>query len=192
MSIASPREEAFVINVPLKPAQFPVVSIDGRQQSVTQEPGKVYLFDLTSRNEVSLGTTFESVRIHLTKTALDNLSYEKGLTGAGGLRASCLGQDDTVLYRLVQVVLPAIFNPQEVSAAFLEYVTLALHEHVIHRYGGCRRPVRVPGGLAPWQLRRTEELVRADLTGDLSISDLASTCGLSASYFVAREEHLSH
>jgi AraC-like DNA-binding protein len=38
--------------------------------------------------------------------------------------------------------------------------------------------------LAPWQLRRTTEAMASLSDGDVSLSDLASLCGLSVSYFV--------
>jgi transcriptional regulator GlxA family with amidase domain len=37
--------------------------------------------------------------------------------------------------------------------------------------------------LAPWQERRAKELLMADLSGDLSLPDLAHACCLSTSHF---------
>ena len=73
------REEAFVFNIPLVAARYSVVSIDGRRQSVVQTPGEAYLFDMTSRNEVSLDAVYDSVRVHMPQTVLDDLAYENGL-----------------------------------------------------------------------------------------------------------------
>jgi AraC-like DNA-binding protein len=39
------------------------------------------------------------------------------------------------------------------------------------------------GGLAPWQLRRAEELLRANLAGEISLARLAAVCGLSVRHF---------
>jgi AraC-like DNA-binding protein len=39
------------------------------------------------------------------------------------------------------------------------------------------------GGLAPWQLRRAEELLRANLAGEVSLARLAAVCGLSVRHF---------
>jgi AraC-like DNA-binding protein len=183
LSTPSAREEAFVFNIPLMAARYSVVSIDGRRQSVVQDPGKAYLFDLTSRNEVSLDTTYDSVRVHLPQTAIDDVAYEKGHPRVGGIRAKCLGQEDMVLYHLAQTILPAVLNSAHVTAAFVEYVALALHDHVIHTYGGVEGGASAVGGLAPWQIRRACDMVEADLASDLSIVTLSRECGLSASYF---------
>lgn len=183
LSMPSPREEAFVFNVPLMPARYPVVSIDGRRESVVQNPGKAYLFDLTSRNEVSLDTAYDSIRIHLPQTTIDCMAYEKGLPRVGGLRAGCLGQDDVVLYRLALTVWPAILNQVQVTTAFMEYITLALHDHVIYTYSNVQRGARATGGLAPWQVRRACDFIEANLADDPSIAELSRECGISASYF---------
>ena len=42
---------------------------------------------------------------------------------------------------------------------------------------------RARGGLAPWQERRAKERLTADLSGNLSLSELARACRLSPSYF---------
>jgi AraC family transcriptional regulator len=39
------------------------------------------------------------------------------------------------------------------------------------------------GGLAPWQRKRVEDLVREDAEGKLTLSALADECGLSVSHF---------
>lgn len=183
LSMPSPREEAFVFNIPLAPARYPIVSIDGRRQSVVQDPGKAYLFDLTSRNEVSLEASYDSIRIHLPQTTIDCMAYERGLPRVGGLRADCLGQDDVVLYRLALTVLPAILNSVQVTTAFMEYIALALHDHVIYTYGNIRRSASTTGGLTPWQARRACDFIEANLAADPSIAELSRECGISASYF---------
>jgi AraC-like DNA-binding protein len=182
-SVPSNWEEAFVFNVPLIPAKYSRVSIDGKGQSVVQSPGQAYLFDLTRRNEVSLDAVYDSIRFHLPQTAIDEIAFDKGHRRIGGLHARDLGQEDFILYHLAQIVLPAIQDPAKVTAAFVDYIALALHDHVIHTYGGLARGSRVTGGLAPWQIRRASDRIEADLASDLSITALSRECGLSASHF---------
>jgi AraC family transcriptional regulator len=43
------------------------------------------------------------------------------------------------------------------------------------------RPLR--GGLAPWQMKRAEEKLAANLEGNVSLADLAADCGVSVSHF---------
>jgi AraC-like DNA-binding protein len=183
LSTPSTREQAFVFNIPLMSAKYSVVSIDGKRQSVVQSPGEAYLFDLTSRNEVSLEAIYDSIRFHIPQASIDDAAYEKGLPRVGGLHAKCLGQDDPILYGLALAVFPTIADPARATTAFLEYVALAVHDHVVHTYGGVPRGVRTAGGLAPWQIRRVCDFIEANLAGDPSIVALSQECGISASYF---------
>lgn len=183
LTIPSKREEAFVFNIPLMSTRYSIVSVDGLRQSVVQAPGKAYLFDLTSKNEVSLDTVYDSVRFHLPQTAIDGFAYEKGGRRVGGLRARGLGEDDQILYRLALTILPVIQNAAGVTTAFLEYLSLALCEHVIYTYGGASRGARATGGLSPWQIRRACDFIEAHLTGDPTIATLSHECGISTSHF---------
>jgi AraC-like DNA-binding protein len=46
-----------------------------------------------------------------------------------------------------------------------------------------RLPTGQSGGLAPWQLRRAMDFIRANLSGNISLEQLASVCDLSVNYF---------
>jgi len=55
----------------------------------------------------------------------------------------------------------------------------------IHTPGGMRAstpPMR--GGLAPWQLRRSTELLTANLDGSVTLQSLADACRLSTGHFI--------
>jgi transcriptional regulator GlxA family with amidase domain len=61
---------------------------------------------------------------------------------------------------------------------------MAVGVHVAKTYGGMESLVRpVRGGLAPWQMKRVEDTLAANLEGDVALADLASDCGLSVSHF---------
>ena len=51
----------------------------------------------------------------------------------------------------------------------------------IHATGVQRRLVR--GGLAPWHMRRTKQILSENLDGKVTLADLAGECGLSISHF---------
>lgn len=52
-----------------------------------------------------------------------------------------------------------------------------------HAFGGVKPMACVRGGLAPWQERRSKELMRSRLESDISLAELATECRLSRSYF---------
>ncbi|MBR1220647.1 helix-turn-helix transcriptional regulator [Bradyrhizobium sp. U87765 SZCCT0131] len=88
-----------------------------------------------------------------------------------------------MLYHLALTIGPAILNEVQVTTAFMEYIALAVHDHVIYTYGNFQRGARATGGLAPWQARRACDFIEAKLADDPSISELSRECGISASYF---------
>jgi AraC family transcriptional regulator len=63
-------------------------------------------------------------------------------------------------------------------------VVLAVGIHVASTYGGMKpEQAAVRGGLAPWQQKRTLEILEANLGGEISTTLLAQECSLSASHF---------
>jgi AraC-like DNA-binding protein len=130
-----------------------------------------------------LDAIYECVRIHLPQASIDDMSYQKGLRRVGGLFAKSLGQEDPILFRFALTMLPAIANSTQVTTAFVEYMALALHEHIIYTYGGLPEGNRTVGGLAPWQIRRARDFIEANLTRDPSIIALSRQCEISPGYF---------
>ncbi len=74
--------------------------------------------------------------------------------------------------------------PAHTSSLFVDHVAHAIATHVAHAYGGLRAPTPWRrGGLAPVQARRARELLRANLSGRILLSDLANACELSVRQF---------
>jgi AraC family transcriptional regulator len=66
----------------------------------------------------------------------------------------------------------------------LDHLSLLLGAHLLDRYAGIKRLPAVPvGGLAPWQMRRAQEMLRGHLHGNLRVQQLARECELSTSHF---------
>jgi AraC family transcriptional regulator len=102
-----------------------------------------------------------------------------------GLYAPNFGDRDLVMFGLAQALAAAIEQPGDGTAMFADCIALAFFAHIVRAYGGVSAEGRTArGGLAPWQLRRARDFITANLAGDPSISDVASECGLSPSYFV--------
>ena len=187
-SVSPPRgENAFTFQVLLIPASFSDLRYGTKVLELPniQEPGCTCLFDLSERPTVRLDTEFDNVRCYISQSTIDDLAYKRGLRRVGGLAQRTLGERDPVLFHLAQLLVPALDNPNAASSAFVEYVALAFHEHVITTYGGV--PVtgrKRRGGLAPWQVRRACDLIEAYLDGDPSIASLSRECQVSESYFV--------
>jgi AraC family transcriptional regulator len=66
----------------------------------------------------------------------------------------------------------------------LDQVAMLLSAHVLQRYCGAATAAPSPRrGLQTWQRLRAEEMLRAQLDGNITIKTLATTCSLSPSHF---------
>jgi AraC family transcriptional regulator len=117
--------------------------------------------------------------------ALNALAEEANVAYIDELRSNpCVGVADETIRQISLSILPALRSPEQVSRLFADHVALALAAHVAHTYGGMPTgPRLVKGGLAPWQERRSKEMLAANLVGDIPLAEIAEACDLSVSQF---------
>ena len=157
----------------------------GRHIAMPQtHEGALGVLDLRTESTAIFEAELDSLHLHLPRAALDDLACESGappvsrLVVDGGWTS-----DDQVFRRLAPLLAAATDAPGNATQAFMDHIILATAMHVAQTYGGMRRDVVRPGALAPWQLKRAQELLAADLGGRTSLHDVAEACGLSTSYF---------
>jgi len=184
---AAVREDAFLIALQLKACPDFDLYADGRLIRPQQfHAGAVALFDLRSNLATDLRDPFHAVDLYLPSKSLDVIADDAGLPRVDELRhRPGTAVQDLVMRDLLLSMRPALAaRPEETAALFVDHVAIAIATHVAHTYGGTRLPRSAPrGGLAPWQERRAKELLNANLNGGISLSDLASACGLSIRHF---------
>lgn len=180
-------EEAFVFQLPLAPAVHPELRYNGRKPQFTgiQEPGQSFLLDMSAGPTVRLDMWFDTFRLYIARSTLDELAYEKGLRCIGGLLQRDVGQRDPIMFHMAQAVVQTLENPELVTAAFIDHLGIAFHEHVVMTYGGVSTMPRPRGSLAPWQMRRLRDFIEAHMESNPSIVRLARECGLSPSHFAS-------
>jgi AraC family transcriptional regulator len=59
----------------------------------------------------------------------------------------------------------------------------ALLTYISKRYSAALSFATGPTALAPWQVKRVNDLIDAQMSGELRVRDLAATCGLSEGHF---------
>ena len=154
--------------------------------SATQK-GTVGLLNLRTDSRAVFTEELDSLHLHLPREALDDLASDLGTAPVAGLsiEGGWTGwtHSDEVFRQLAPLLVAATEAPRNATQAFLDHVVLAAAIHVAERYGRMRRSVLRRGALAPWQLRRAQEMLAADLSGQTSLHDIAEACGLSTSYF---------
>ncbi|MFT0170767.1 helix-turn-helix transcriptional regulator [Paraburkholderia mimosarum] len=185
-SLTPQPEEAFVFQMPLISSPDPGIrgSSGNLDASTSCRPGACYLLDLRSAPTRRLDMPFDTMRLFLAQSAIEEFTDQKGRRRIGGLVQATLGASDPVLFRLAHTLQAVLQQPDLTSSLFVDYIALAFCEHVITRYGKADPSIRTRrASLAPWQMRRIEDFFAAHLHGNPSIIDLARQCGFSTSHF---------
>jgi AraC family transcriptional regulator len=94
------------------------------------------------------------------------------------------GAADPVIRDLSNAILPVFDEPALADTLFLDHIASAICTHVAVRYGQVAPEREIAGGgLAPYQLRRAQEMMASRCDGDISLADIAAACGLSRGHF---------
>jgi AraC-like DNA-binding protein len=182
----APREDAYAIHIALRAVGPCETWMSGRKfGSDTMPEGATTLLTLDSGPSTCCHSAYDFMRIHIPRLALDEFADDADLPRPGHLRAPFFKITlDSVLFQFATAALSAVQRPAEASSLFLGHIALAILAHVHRTYlGSSTEARRLLGGLAPWQERRTKELMRARLHRRLSMAELASECGLSCTHF---------
>lgn len=182
MTSVIPATEAFALGV--YQTDIPYHEIWRRGHSVIRQgyaAQSMQLADLADEYAAKICGTHEVVTFFIPYAALDDVADDSRRRRVRGL-ACDPGHTDPVVAHLVASLLPALEQPHQASALFLEYVTLALCLHLLQTYGALS-PIRVHGGLKPLHLKRAKDLIAANLGDDLSLAQVAAQCDLSREHF---------
>jgi AraC family transcriptional regulator len=186
ISAPQTREDAFLVALQL--VDYPVHEYfeDERAAPVTSlRSGDTTLYDLKRNPQFNINKACHCVHFYYPRAALDLIADNAEARRFEELRyRPGVGVDDPIMRALVASLLPAFENPRQASRVFVEHVTMAVGIHAATTYGGMQPLMRVlRGGLAPWQRKRAEEALAANLDGDVSLTNLAHDCGMSVSHF---------
>jgi len=181
-----PRVDAYMICLLLTDLPDNCYWLDGRQVSkFSLQAGQVTIHDLRREPRALMDkhlrtlmfyvpcAAFNAVADDVNVRRIQELHYEPGV-----------GLFDRTIKHIGLSLLPALRSPEQVNRLFTDYMTLALTAHVAQSYGGMQtfaRPLK--GGLAPWQEKRSKEMMAVDLAGAPSLREIAAACGLSVSHF---------
>lgn len=144
---------------------------------------RVNVIDFDAHPTCWAGAPFDYMHYHVPREALDDLAADLGFNRVASYRLA-VTERDLVVTQLTKNILPFIGGSGSLSHLAVDHFQLALGAHLIQQYGEIRRVRRVfAGGLAGWQKRRAEELLRENLDGSVNLSQLAAECGLSLSHF---------
>ena len=177
-------DKALTVHLQLQELNEHEVWIERRR--VYAEPyqkGAVTILDLREPSFAYVPSPFDALNFYVPMTALDDYGDSEGLPRIDAVACS-FGAFDPVIEHLGSALLPFLDQEELASRLLLDQVHQALCAHLIANCAGTRAPIPpVRGGLAPWQKRRAEEMLRESLQGDVSLAEVARQCGLSAGHF---------
>src|SRR4029078_359089 len=161
------REDAYLVALTLRDFPNRQYWEEGRQKPVWGMGIGEVVFHALKRDPVALlDKPYHDLFFYLPRSALDAIAGGAAAPRIVARNHQPVASDDTPISSLGRAILPALSHPDRVNLLFIDHVLLGLGVHVAQTYGGMRplsRPVRV--GLAPWQVRRAEEILSANLDG---------------------------
>ncbi len=184
ISTPIPFERAFIVILQLRPLPRHGLWFNDRPVAIGDYPERaVSILDLEQSPSAHLPNPFDCLQFHVSRAVLDDIAEDHGALRIGGLRWPH-GAVDATTHHLGLTILPALEHPEQANQLFLDFAANALNTHFAQAYGGmhsANAPAR--GGLAPWQERRSKDLISSRLEGDISLGELAAQCRLSRSHF---------
>jgi AraC-like DNA-binding protein len=184
-------EDALLVSVSFLDGYSREFWLDGRPLPPTPpQPAGIITF-IDRRRSVS--TLFKSpvhgLQFYFPRESLSQIAEDSNLSRFEDVQiAPCTPLPDAPMHHLGKSLLPAFERRGEVSRLFIDHVALAAAGHLLQTYAGLRgRGQR--GGLAPWQQKRAEEMLAANLDGELPLGAIAAECRLSVSHFTRAFRH---
>ncbi|WP_211596376.1 helix-turn-helix domain-containing protein [Paracoccus aestuariivivens] len=178
------QEDAFMLAYQLQEYQGDLW-VDGKAVDFPcSRPGHFTFYDYRRSWQANMKSPFDVVNFYIPRNALAALSEDMRGRIEGFSIAPGQDVEDPTIRGLVGALRAVFDTPSQCSQLFFDHVGLALCMHLAATYGEAQTtPLHHPMGLAPWQVKRAQEMIDAKLDGELLIADLASACGLSVSYF---------
>lgn len=187
-----PATDGYAIHIIMEDVHDIALSLNGKTAHHDVIPrGGMLLLNLDGDPKGTFHRPFNFIRFGLERAALEHLCLVDGQAPPARLARVPLGTTDTVLLHLAGALSTALDHCDEVNNLYLDQVVMAVHSRLVSAYGN-RSPSEAwtpGGGLAPWQVHRSSELVEARLDGKLSVTDLADESRLSPKHFTRAFRH---
>jgi AraC family transcriptional regulator len=179
----TPLADQVMVSVELRPFRPINVFVNGRhRRKPASESGALHLYDLRKSWCADIRDPFDTLHVFLPISSFRDFATEQGST----FRELCYEVEevryDAVMLHLMQAMLPALEQPQQVSALYLESMFLAVRDHIASAYGKFKTQVtEYKVALTSRQLRHALEYIEANLSEDVSLTDVAYASATSVS-----------
>jgi len=178
-------EDAYIVSLKLR--DYPDCEYWERGRCVTKpniRAGATYLYDMKCDPRFVIDKPFHSLHFYVPALALNGIAEQFRVRRVGQLDCQFgTGFQDEIVHHIGASLLQGLRRPSEANQLFVDHMMLALTAHVAQAYGGLHVTEPARGGLAPWQVRRACERLASDLSGKLTLQEIAAELDLSVGYF---------
>jgi AraC family transcriptional regulator len=178
-------EDAYIVSLKLR--EYSDCEYWERGKCVTKvnvRPGTTYLYDMKCDPRFVIDKPHHSLHFYVPAVALNGIAEQYGARRVGQLDCQFgTGFYDAAVHHIGASLLQGLRRPSEANQLFVDHMMLALTAHVAQAYGELRNAEPLSGGLAPWQVKRACEKLEADLSGKLTLQEIAAEVGISVSHF---------
>ena len=186
---AYPPDQAVLICVSLAPARIGQwqALYNGKSVGVTKAiPFATTFIDLNCKMEMWARGPFDYLHYYLSQQLLERIAVDNGVSTSFRLQETFF-IGDLVVAQMTKTILTPVEHGEPLDRLALDQIAMVLGAHTLQTH--CGAPKFAPGpkrGLEPWQKLRTEEMLRGNLAGNITVQELANSCSLSVSHFARR------
>jgi AraC family transcriptional regulator len=186
---AYPPDDAVLICVALTPTgvgQWRAL-YDGRPVGVTRSvPFATTFLDLNLPMEMWVQGPFDYLHYYLSTDLLERIARDNDVTPDFCLHDAFF-EEDLVVAQMTKSILAPVAHREPLDRLALDQIAMVLAAHTLQTHCGSPRfTISSKPGLEPWQKLRVDEMLRANLTGNITVKELAGACSLSESHFARR------
>jgi len=183
---AYPADDALLVCVSLTPTAIGRwrANYQGQEVGVTRAiPFATTVLDLLCSMEMLIRGPFDYLHYYLAAPLLKRVALENGVATTYQLREAFF-IEDLFVAQLTRSILSQVRHSEPLDKLALDQIAMLLGAHVLQRYCGTPKvATSARRGLQTWQRLRAEEMLRANLEGNITIKEMAAACSLSESHF---------
>ena len=181
--IAPPSERGFLIGVSMAPGHRRQIEKGVCKGSHSFEVGSIYLRGFDEDYEADLSGSFDFVLLEISSHGLQNITEQADVRHVSRL-SSTVATPDRTLGGLASAIFASAAR-HEPSKLFIDQISQAIGAHVVRMYGrGRETPVVYRRKLSPERAARAKEMLWNNLAGEISLDELAASCGMSRDAFL--------
>jgi AraC family transcriptional regulator len=151
-------------------------------------PGGLFILPGGVEFGVELEGELDSLHVYLRRHLVQEVASELGVDNPGLTLVPRLGERDLLIERLALGVREALTDDDDAAGVYVDYLSRALAARLLreHSNASLQRDEPAKGGLTAAQIAVATDFMEAHLDQPVTLSEMASACGLSPTHFARR------